>query len=167
MRIRDGDSTNPGWKKVGSGIRDKHPRSATLVKTGTNVHLSIGSWGTAGGVGRRRRGSTAGAGGVVSRRRWGVGGRHGRRGRREGCWGYGSRGRIGRGGRGEGRGGGLGRGLTQVLVGGLAGGAPHVSFSRGALIKSIRVALCTKLFKLSWCSMVLWRDLTKVIYILF
>jgi hypothetical protein len=27
MRIRD-----PGWKKVGSGIRDKHPGSATLVK---------------------------------------------------------------------------------------------------------------------------------------
>jgi hypothetical protein len=25
IRIRD-----PGWKKVGSGIRDKHPRSATL-----------------------------------------------------------------------------------------------------------------------------------------
>jgi hypothetical protein len=33
--IRDGDSTvrirDPGWKKVGSGIRDKHPGSATLV----------------------------------------------------------------------------------------------------------------------------------------
>ena len=27
VRIRD-----PGWKKVGSGIRDKHPGSATLVK---------------------------------------------------------------------------------------------------------------------------------------
>jgi hypothetical protein len=27
MRIRD-----PGWKKVGSGIRDKHPGSATLEK---------------------------------------------------------------------------------------------------------------------------------------
>ncbi len=26
LRIRD-----PGWKKVGSGIRDKHPGSATLV----------------------------------------------------------------------------------------------------------------------------------------
>jgi hypothetical protein len=26
MRIRD-----PGWKKVGPGIRDKHPGSATLV----------------------------------------------------------------------------------------------------------------------------------------
>jgi hypothetical protein len=26
MRIRD-----PGWKKVGSGIRDKHPGSATLA----------------------------------------------------------------------------------------------------------------------------------------
>jgi hypothetical protein len=23
--IRDGDSSDPGWKKVGSGIRDKHP----------------------------------------------------------------------------------------------------------------------------------------------
>ncbi len=27
MRIRD-----PGWKKVGSGIRDKHPGSATLPR---------------------------------------------------------------------------------------------------------------------------------------
>jgi hypothetical protein len=26
VRIRD-----PGWKKVGSGIRDKHPESATLI----------------------------------------------------------------------------------------------------------------------------------------
>jgi hypothetical protein len=28
VRIRD-----PGWKKDGSGIRDKHPGSATLVST--------------------------------------------------------------------------------------------------------------------------------------
>jgi hypothetical protein len=28
--IRDGDSSDPGWEKVGSGIRDKHPGSATL-----------------------------------------------------------------------------------------------------------------------------------------
>jgi hypothetical protein len=28
VRIRD-----PGWNKVGSGIRDKHPGSATLVYT--------------------------------------------------------------------------------------------------------------------------------------
>ena len=28
VRIRD-----PGWKKVGSGIRDKHPGSATLALT--------------------------------------------------------------------------------------------------------------------------------------
>ncbi len=28
VRIRD-----PGWKKVGSGIRDKHPGSATLAVT--------------------------------------------------------------------------------------------------------------------------------------
>jgi len=28
VRIRD-----PGWKKVGSGIRDKHPGSATLLKS--------------------------------------------------------------------------------------------------------------------------------------
>ncbi len=27
VRIRD-----PGWKKVGSGIRDKHPGSATLLR---------------------------------------------------------------------------------------------------------------------------------------
>ncbi len=31
VRIRD-----PGWKKVGSGIRDKHPRSATLPQSTTN-----------------------------------------------------------------------------------------------------------------------------------
>jgi hypothetical protein len=42
VRIRD-----PGWKKVGTGIRDKHPGSATLVtatefameKTYLGVHL--------------------------------------------------------------------------------------------------------------------------------
>ncbi len=34
MRIRD-----PGWKKVGSGIQDKHPRSATLVPAVAGVHL--------------------------------------------------------------------------------------------------------------------------------
>ncbi len=28
VRVRD-----PGWKKVGSGIRDKHPGSATLSKS--------------------------------------------------------------------------------------------------------------------------------------
>jgi hypothetical protein len=31
MRIRNGKNSDPGWKKVGSGIRDKHPGSATLV----------------------------------------------------------------------------------------------------------------------------------------
>jgi hypothetical protein len=31
MQIRDGDSSDPGWKKVGSGTRDKHPGSATLI----------------------------------------------------------------------------------------------------------------------------------------
>jgi hypothetical protein len=35
MRIRDGDSSSPGWKKVGSGIRNKHPGSATLEITDT------------------------------------------------------------------------------------------------------------------------------------
>jgi hypothetical protein len=32
MRIRDGKNSDPGWKKVGSGsgIRDKHPGSATM-----------------------------------------------------------------------------------------------------------------------------------------
>jgi hypothetical protein len=30
MLIREGDSSDPGWKKVGSGIRDKHPGSASL-----------------------------------------------------------------------------------------------------------------------------------------
>jgi hypothetical protein len=32
-RIRD-----PGWKKVGSGIRDKHPGSATLI---SGIQISI------------------------------------------------------------------------------------------------------------------------------
>jgi hypothetical protein len=31
MWIRDGDSSDPGWKKVQSGTRDKHPGSATLL----------------------------------------------------------------------------------------------------------------------------------------
>ncbi len=33
VRIRD-----PGWKKVGSGIRDKHPGSATLLKREHPAH---------------------------------------------------------------------------------------------------------------------------------
>jgi hypothetical protein len=37
MRIRD-----PRWEKVGSGIRDKHPGSATLHKTvGIKVFLNL------------------------------------------------------------------------------------------------------------------------------
>jgi hypothetical protein len=35
MRIRDGDSSDPGWKK--SRIRDKHPGSATLRTTFVTV----------------------------------------------------------------------------------------------------------------------------------
>ena len=35
VRIRD-----PGWKKVGSGIRDKHPGSATLVGTAQYIYAS-------------------------------------------------------------------------------------------------------------------------------
>jgi len=33
LRIRDEDTSDPGsgMKKVGSGIRDKHPGSATMV----------------------------------------------------------------------------------------------------------------------------------------
>jgi hypothetical protein len=31
MRIRDGKKSDPGWKKVGSGIRKKHPGTTTLV----------------------------------------------------------------------------------------------------------------------------------------
>jgi hypothetical protein len=30
--IPNGDSSDPGWKKVGTRIRDKHPGSATLKK---------------------------------------------------------------------------------------------------------------------------------------
>ncbi len=38
VRIRD-----PGWKKVGSGIRDKHPGSATLaIYMNKNANLKIG-----------------------------------------------------------------------------------------------------------------------------
>ncbi len=36
MRIRD-----PGWKKVGSGIRDKHPGSATLLPCLRKEYLLI------------------------------------------------------------------------------------------------------------------------------
>ena len=39
IRIRDGDSSDPGWKKVGSGIRDKHPGSATLEGSAKCRHL--------------------------------------------------------------------------------------------------------------------------------
>ncbi len=37
--FRDGDSSDrdPVWKKVGSGIRDKHPGSATLEKKHENL----------------------------------------------------------------------------------------------------------------------------------
>jgi hypothetical protein len=37
LRIRDGKNSDPGWKKFGSGIRDKHPGSATLKVS----HLDI------------------------------------------------------------------------------------------------------------------------------
>jgi hypothetical protein len=37
VRIRD-----PGWKKIGSGIREKHPGSATLVFTnGSKTSITI------------------------------------------------------------------------------------------------------------------------------
>jgi hypothetical protein len=36
VRIRD-----PGWKKVGSGIRDKHPGSETLVSPSTYTGIEI------------------------------------------------------------------------------------------------------------------------------
>ncbi len=48
VRIRDGDSSDPGWRQFGSGIRDgkksdpgsgirdKHPGSATLLITKTS-----------------------------------------------------------------------------------------------------------------------------------
>ncbi len=37
MRIRDRDSSDPRWKKVGSGIRNKHPGSATLARPRCNL----------------------------------------------------------------------------------------------------------------------------------
>ena len=37
VRIRD-----PGWKKVGSGIRDKHPGSATLLNSSTVEIINYG-----------------------------------------------------------------------------------------------------------------------------
>jgi hypothetical protein len=36
VRIRD-----PGWKKVGSGIRDKHPGSATLLVTSILSRIAV------------------------------------------------------------------------------------------------------------------------------
>jgi hypothetical protein len=59
VRIRDGDGSDPGsgmetvrirdpgWKKVRSGIRDKHPGSATLhphQRILTMITLSSGGW---------------------------------------------------------------------------------------------------------------------------
>jgi hypothetical protein len=44
MRIRDGDSSDLGWKKVGYGIRDKHPGSATLLTTLPRSHQSLVEW---------------------------------------------------------------------------------------------------------------------------
>jgi hypothetical protein len=48
MRIRDPGSgmetvriRDPGWKKVGSGIRDKHPGSATLISSVDNGHHKV------------------------------------------------------------------------------------------------------------------------------
>jgi hypothetical protein len=38
MRIRD---PVPGWKKFGSGIRDKHPRYATLLFNGFSRYPTI------------------------------------------------------------------------------------------------------------------------------
>jgi hypothetical protein len=32
MRIRDAKHLDPGWKKFGSGIRNKYPGSSTLMK---------------------------------------------------------------------------------------------------------------------------------------
>jgi hypothetical protein len=41
MRIRDRKNSDPGWKKCGSGIRDKHPGSATLILLyNTNAGMS-------------------------------------------------------------------------------------------------------------------------------
>ncbi len=37
--VRDGESSDPGWKKFGSEIRDKHPGSATLLKGFTSKKL--------------------------------------------------------------------------------------------------------------------------------
>ncbi len=43
MRIRDpgwsGDSSDPGWKKVGSGIRDYYPGSATLLEPVLQIRI--------------------------------------------------------------------------------------------------------------------------------
>jgi hypothetical protein len=45
MRIRDGkiQIRDAGWKKVGSGIRDKHPGSAPLIfqRKKVNIYLKI------------------------------------------------------------------------------------------------------------------------------
>jgi hypothetical protein len=36
-RIRDGKNLDPGWKKFGSRIRDKHPGSAKLEISSPNL----------------------------------------------------------------------------------------------------------------------------------
>ncbi len=41
MRIRDGDSSDPGWIKVRSGIRYKHPGSATVVSKLSEIWSGI------------------------------------------------------------------------------------------------------------------------------
>jgi hypothetical protein len=34
-------NSDPGWKKIGSRIRDKHPGSATLVKCFSNSYYTV------------------------------------------------------------------------------------------------------------------------------
>ncbi len=42
--IRDGKNLDPGWKKFGSGIRDKHPGSATLIQSDLDVLEPLRIW---------------------------------------------------------------------------------------------------------------------------
>jgi hypothetical protein len=40
LEIRDRKNSDPGSKKFGSGIRDKHPGSATLISN-SRLHLAL------------------------------------------------------------------------------------------------------------------------------
>ncbi len=44
LRIRDGKNSDPGWKKVGSWIRYKHPGSVTLLFRSVGYRVPYSEW---------------------------------------------------------------------------------------------------------------------------